>query len=407
VGERPSGGVSLAAGLGVVTLVLFATYSAVLSVVLPAQVARIDPADKVAALAVVTSVSFAVTAVAQPLIGAVSDRTRGRWGRRRPWMFAGAVIGGGAVAALGAADSVPLLAVLWCSGQFALNATDIASTSYLVDAYAPQRRARIVAVFGVAAIGGGGLGALAAGRFAATPALAPVVLAAALVIVVAAFVLLVRDPAPETPSEPFSLRRFLAGFVVNPRRHPEFSWLVASRFCFGVAYQATSGYLLFTLTDHLRVPAEQAADLVGSFGAAAAGGMLIAIVVVAWLSDLTGMRRPFLMGAALLAAAAALLALAVPEVWAVVVVAVAFGVALGATIVVGTTLASLTLPGTARDAGRGLGLFNFTINLAQALGPLVAVLAISHLGGYPALFGLAVIGMLASAALLVPIRAVR
>jgi GPH family glycoside/pentoside/hexuronide:cation symporter len=38
--------------------------------------------------------------VSDPLIGHLSDRTRSRWGRRRPWMFAGAIVSG--LSAIGA-----------------------------------------------------------------------------------------------------------------------------------------------------------------------------------------------------------------------------------------------------------------------------------------------------------------
>jgi MFS family permease len=403
VRERGSG-VPLAGGLGLVTLVLFATYAAVLSVLLPTLVARIDPVGKIAALAIVTSISFGVTALAQPVIGALSDRTRGRWGRRSPWMLGGAVVGGAAVAALGGAASIPALAVLWAVGQFALNGTDIASTTFLVDRYPPSRRARIAAVFGVAAIGGGALGTVLAGRMSATPLLASSLFAVATVVVVLAFVLVVRDAAPGDAPEPFTWRQFLSRFVVDPRRSPAFAWLFASRFAFGVAYQAVHGYLFFIITDHLEIAEASATELIGVITAVGGASVIVAIVAVAWASDRIGRRRPFLVAAGILGSAAAVLGLAVPQTWAIFVMAVALGASLGTVLVAGTALASETVPGGAQGAGLGLGLYNLGTNVAQAVGPLLALLAITALGGYPALFACAAVGMLASAALVVPIR---
>lgn len=407
MGGDTGGGVRLAAGLGVVTLVLFVVYSGVLSVLLPTQVARIDPAGKVGALALVTSVSFGVTAFAQPLIGALSDRTRGAWGRRRPWMLAGAVVGGAAVALLGATETVPLLVVLWAVSQFALNGTDIASTAYLVDRYPPARRARIVAVFASAALGGGALGTVLVGRVADRPLLASTILAVTIVLVVSVFVLLARDDTVDDPRERFSLRAFLAGFLVDPRRHPDFAWLLASRFSFVLGHQAIYGYLLFVLTDHLGIAPARATGLLGVITIVGAAGVVVSGVVVAVLSDRIGRRVPFLAAAGAGSAAATLLLILTPEIWAMFVVAAALGIGLGVSIVAGTALASETLPGGSAGAGRGLGIYNFGGNLAQAGGPLLAAAAITWLGGYPALFAAAAGGMLVSAILVTRVREAR
>src|SRR5690554_611024 len=66
--------------LSLMSLVVYAALSAVLSVLLPNQIALLGEEDKVANLAAVTSVSFAFTIFAQPLVGALSDRPRGRLG---------------------------------------------------------------------------------------------------------------------------------------------------------------------------------------------------------------------------------------------------------------------------------------------------------------------------------------
>lgn len=66
------------------SLTLFATYGGLVSILLPTHVALIDEANKVANLAIVTTTSFIFTLLAQPIAGALSDRTRSKFGRRIP-----------------------------------------------------------------------------------------------------------------------------------------------------------------------------------------------------------------------------------------------------------------------------------------------------------------------------------
>ena len=60
------------------SLTLFATYGGLIAILLPVQVALLDPAHKVGNLAIVTTTSFVFTLFAQPLAGAFSDRDNAR-----------------------------------------------------------------------------------------------------------------------------------------------------------------------------------------------------------------------------------------------------------------------------------------------------------------------------------------
>src|SRR6478735_7509994 len=55
---------------------------------------------KETALAWVTGVGALVAVVANPLAGAFSDRTTSRFGRRRPWVLGGALVGAVAIVLL-------------------------------------------------------------------------------------------------------------------------------------------------------------------------------------------------------------------------------------------------------------------------------------------------------------------
>jgi MFS family permease len=390
-------------GLAVVSVALFATHAAVLSVLLPAQLAEIDPDGKVAALAVVTSVSFAVTALAQPLFGALSDRTRTRWGRRVPWMLGGAVVGGAAVGAMGGAETVAALAVLWAVGQFTLNGLDIASTAYLVDAFPARRRGVVAGVFGVSAIVGGAVGVVAVGRFAAEPAAGYWLLAGVVVVAVMLFSVAFREPGGVREREPFRVGAFVRGFLIDPRRHPDFAWVFVWRFCFAIGYGSVYGYLLYLLTDYVGVEPDEAVGLVGRATVVGGVGVVVAVLAGGWLSDRLGRRKPFVLVACALVVAANVIPVLSPTTEGILVLAACLGGAMGLAIACGTALASQVLPAPERHAARGLGIFNLATNLGQAIAPLAAASVIA-VSGYAALFVVSAVVMVVAAAAILPVK---
>ncbi|QGQ20603.1 hypothetical protein GC089_17175 [Cellulomonas sp. JZ18] len=132
-GREAAQRVPLVGSLALVAAALAACYGAVVAVLLPAQVAALDPAAKVGNLALVSTVSFACTIAAQPLVGALSDRTRGRWGRRVPWAVAGALVAAAGLLALGGATTLAAVTVLWVVAQVALNGLDVATSAVVPD----------------------------------------------------------------------------------------------------------------------------------------------------------------------------------------------------------------------------------------------------------------------------------
>lgn len=324
-------------------------------------------------------------------------------------MLGGVVVGGVALGAMGAAPSVGVLALLWTIAQFSLNGTDIASSVYLVDAYPARRRGVVAAVLGLSAIAGTAAGSAVAGSLADRPAVGYLVLAVTAVVAVVCFVIAFRGrEALEVPRHPpFRLSRFLLDFWVSPRRHPDFAWVLGWRICFAVGSTGVQGYLLFILTDYIGVDSDRAAGLAALATAIAAAGVVVGVLAGGWLSDKLGRRKPFLVAASVVVAVAELVPLLMPNVAGVVIVAAGHGLGVGLAIACGTALASEVLPDPEGSAGRGLGVFNFGTNIGQAVGPLLAALAISSVLGYPALFAGGAVLMLVAAAMVAGIRGAR
>jgi len=80
----------------VLVLAAFGLYLASLTppiITLAIRIAGVDPAGKTAALSTVVLIGALVSILTLPVCGALSDRTRGRFGRRRPWLVGGSVAG--------------------------------------------------------------------------------------------------------------------------------------------------------------------------------------------------------------------------------------------------------------------------------------------------------------------------
>lgn len=83
-------------------------------VTLALRVAQIVPeAGRGAALGQVFSVGALLALIGNPLIGALSDRTTSRYGRRRPWLVGGMLVAVVGLTVVGLGQSVPTLVIGW------------------------------------------------------------------------------------------------------------------------------------------------------------------------------------------------------------------------------------------------------------------------------------------------------
>lgn len=116
-------------------------------------------------LAWVTGAGAVVSLVANPLFGALSDRTTARWGRRTPWIVAGAAGGALSLLLLAGAGGVWTMAAGWCLVQLTLNAAFAAVTAAVPDRVPRLQRGSVGGWLGAAQIlgvvGGTGLATLA------------------------------------------------------------------------------------------------------------------------------------------------------------------------------------------------------------------------------------------------------
>ncbi|MGY0023924.1 MFS transporter [Streptomyces sp. YJ-C3] len=359
--------------------------------------------SKEALLAWVTGVGAVVSLAANPLFGALSDRTVSRYGRRTPWIVAGTAGGALSLLLLGGADAVWVVFAGWCLVQLTLNAAFAAVTAAVPDRVPRLQRGSVGGWLGAAQIlgvvGGTGLATVAGGVGAGYAACA-----VCTVLGVAPYVLRHRDLRLDPADRPvWSWRAFAAGFRLSPRRHPDLGWAWLTRFLINLGNALVLLYLFYYLRDRLHHDDPDSGVLILT---AVNGVTLLATVVVggAW-SDRVGRRKPFVLWSGVLMAVATGL-LAGWQTWPGALVAAAvLGIGFGVFTSVDFALMTDVLP-AALDRGKDLGVVNIANSLPQVAAPALAAPLVNHLGGYRVLYLVAAAVGLLGALLVRKIRAV-
>jgi MFS family permease len=393
--------------LGLATLVT-ASSSAGANLLLANQMTRIDEANKVSNLALVTSVSFAVAIVVQPLVGALSDRTRTRLGRRAPWMLAGAAAVAVALFTIGHTGAIPAVMACWICLQLGNNGVSAPASAILPDRVPENNRGAASALIGIGMMVGAALGTIAAGLMAANLPAAYSVFALLVIVGVVAFVFFNPDRTGSAGEpEPFKLGQFLKGFWINPLKHPDFAWAFIARFLFVLSYFAVTTYALYILTDYVGMSLEEANLRIGLVNAGTIAAALVAIPLGGFLSDKTGRRKPFIYAASVFMAAGLAAPLIWPGFWSVFFLACCFGVGFGLYQACDYVLMTLVLPDPAGQAGKDMGVLNVANAIPNALAPAVGGMIVLATGGYTGLFAASIAMAVLAGLALIPIKKVQ
>ncbi|MET8947908.1 MFS transporter [Streptomyces sp. NPDC004542] len=381
---------------------------------LPLRTAQVDPRGATTALALVLGIGTVIQLIAYPVIGRASDRTLARIGRRRPWLFVGALLFLLGSVTMYLAPSIGLMTLGWTINSLGYGATIVAANAVIADQYEPDRRGLPSALVGVGNPTGVVLGLFLAQLMPDSLA-AMFFLPTAVGVVGACWLALVlrdrRISAQERPS--LDVRSIAGTFWVNPVAHPGFALALGSRFLLFMGVAAANMYQVFFIADvlHIHGPAIPRAiflsQLVGN------GTSLVIAPLVSRLSDRIGRRKPFVITAAIIFAAGLLGVTQASTYGAFLVAYCVVGIGLGVYLAVDLALVTQLLPDP-HDTAKDLGLMNLANSLPASLIPAVApaLLAIGVAAGsdtrnYAALFTFGALTSFVGALLIIPIRRIR
>jgi MFS family permease len=386
---------------------LYILYAGIGALLLPYQIGLLAPVQKVAILSFFTSITVLIALFANPLSGSLSDRTASRFGRRRPWIFAGGLLTAVGLFLMWQANSIPLLFIGYCVVELFSNCDLAALTATIPDQVPENQRGTVSGVFGLATSLGGILGAVIGGQlFKAVPTTAYVVMLVIVLVTNIPFALLLRDKAlPKGYMPAFHLGAFLKNFWINPREYPDFAWAWLTRFIPFMGYYLGITYILYFLQDAVKYPA--ALQGASTFNIVASVVSILTTLLGGYLADRLKRLKVFVVIGMIIMAVSMLL-LALFQVWlAVVVAAAVLGFGLGAYLGVGTALVTLVLP-SAKNRAKDMGIFNIANTLPHSLAPVMAgfILGLTN-GNYTFLYVAAAIFLVLGIFTVFPIKGVR
>ncbi len=402
-------------GKKMITLYVLAQFGGYIALITPIasslslRVAQVDPVNKTTNYGLIIGVASLAHLFVGPIMGAVSDRTTSRFGRRRPWIVVGVIAGFLSLLLVAVSSTIPLIMLGWSLTQISFSILTAALSAVMPDQVPEKQLGRLSGLVSIVQQIGTFVGvAIVSLLISKSMFLVFMIPAAIALVTVLVLVLAMQDrPIQKEALDPFHLVDIFKTFWVNPRRHPDFAWGWLGEFLVMFALAFFSTYGTYFLIDHLHFTVTQVPRLqlillplgLLAIPTAIGGGIL---------SDKLGRRKIFVILSAAFAATGMIVIAFANSLVLYVVGSTLVGTAVGLYTAVDQALMIQVLP-KKEQAAKDLGVFSLAYLLPKSLAPALAPLPLAIGGGnnYTALYLIAGVICVAGAVAIQPIKSVR
>ena len=239
-------------GFWAVAALILAQFGAALAFLVPMTFTLAFRVDQLApetpeALGYIIGAGSIGTLLSGPLVGILSDRTRTRWGRRRPFALLGASVGLASVPCMALAEDLIWLGVGWVVASLGWGTVLGAMGNHQADRLPASQRGKVAGLAGMTTQLAPVTGVLLAGLVTHDRLLVfllPVLIGLPLV---ALFLLFAQDAdSREAVSDRrLTVSAVLASYVFDPRKHRDYTWVLVGRFVFFVGLSLVLSYSTF------------------------------------------------------------------------------------------------------------------------------------------------------------------
>ena len=374
---------------------------------LPAQIQdRLKTDDwvqNVIAFGIISGISALCAIVAFPVTGALSDRTTSRFGRRRPWIAAGAAIFALSLLLLGLQTTMVGIGVFWCLALIGFCVLTAALTATISDQVPVDQRGYVSGWLSAPQAVGTIAGIMLVTLLALGTFLGYTAMAVLLVIFVIPFLFIPDAVLRPEQRAPWSLRVMIDSLWISPKRYPDFGWTLLSRVLVNFGNAFGTSLLLYFL--EFGLGDKHAQDDLIVLVLIYMVFVILAALVFGRLSDALGRRKAFVFLASSLQALAAIILAIVPLFSVAMVAAGLLGLGYGCFLAVDQALATQVLPDP-ESRGKDLGIMNIATAVPQAAAPLLGAFLV-FVAGFAGLFFTAAVFAFAGALAVSRVKAVR
>jgi MFS family permease len=333
------------------------------------------------AIALQSVLTMLMAAAIQPTIGALSDYTITRWGRRKPYIAIGATLDVVFLIGVGLSNSYITLVAFLILVQFSSNFAQGPFQGYVPDLVPKRQVAFASALVGIMQTAGFVLGTVIITYGVTTDDyLLPLLFLGIIELATAIGTLLwVREGRRARDRQGRSWRSIArSAWGTDILREKSFLNLVISRLMFLAGINMLLGFYIIFMRRSLAIPPDQEAFWIPVTAGLVALLTLIATIPSARLSDRVG-RKPVIYAACAIGAAGMAVTAFAPSIELFVVGVVAIGVASGTFLAVDWALMTDIIPKAA--SGRYMGISNIAVVAAGPFASVIGGLLLFVFGG--------------------------
>lgn len=325
-------------------------------------------------LGYITGAGSVVVMIITPIVGVLSDRTRTRLGRRRPWILSGMLLGVVSLLVMGSAPSVVILGLGWILAQMGWGQALAMVTTSMADVLPEHQRGKVAGFVGFATQVAPVVGVVMAGSLAGDPLLLFVVPGIVGVIFLTLFLLFSReqDSRQMILSESLTLGTALKKYIFNPAMYPDFSLVWLGRFLFYFGLTLATTFTAFFFASRLGIEVTEVAGVLATLSLIGILATTLGAIGGGFLSDKLRRRRVFVLAASLIFAGGTVMQGVAPGLPWLIAGSLIASVGIGAFSAVDQALLLDVLPERDTDAGRFMGIAGFATAIPQAVAPFVA-----------------------------------